>query len=70
MPYWEFVQWAKYRKKRGSLNIGLRIDRGIGLMAMLFSRAYGKPNEHYTIYDFLPYEEEPEITLEEAMRDW
>lgn len=63
----EYCTWAEYRAKRGSLNQMLRTDRGFALLACLYSARHGgKP----ALYDFLPHEQEPEITLEQAMKDW
>ncbi len=69
MPYREFLQWRRYRQKRGTLNLGLRMDRGSALLAMLYANAKsGKAK--YRIWDFLPHEDEPAITLEQAMKQW
>ena len=65
----EFMSWVKYRQLRGSLNQGLRTDRGFALLATLYANANSK-NGGYTIYDFMPHEDEPVLTLEEAMGSW
>lgn len=65
----EFQQWIKYRKKRGSLNIGMRVERGAALLATLFANSKSK-NGGYRLYDFMPHEEEPPIPLEQAMESW
>jgi len=71
ISYPEFVRWARYRAKRGSLNPGLRVERGSALLATMYANAHRK--EHappYNIFDFAPYHDQPEITLEEAMKSW
>lgn len=72
MSYREFLSWAKYRSTRGSLNLGLRIERGAALLATLFANANSKRGG-YKLSDFMPHEitqpEQP-ITIEEAMKEW
>lgn len=55
------------------MNLGLRIDRGAALNAVQFAnvnRDRKLRSEPYTLYDFLRFEEEPPITLEQAMEQW
>lgn len=59
--------WEAYVKKRGSLNLGLRFENGIALLATLINRARGIETD---IYEFMPHFDQPEITLEEAMKTW
>ena len=68
ISYPEFVRWAQYRSKRGSLNQGLRIERGSALLATLFANAHSKEGG-YKIYDFMPHDEEPELTLDD-LKNW
>lgn len=71
ISYPEFLQWAKYRAKRGSLNAGMRIERGAALLSTLYANAHRK--EHapaFQLHDFAPYHDRPELTLEEAMKSW
>lgn len=71
MSYPEFLRWAKYRAKRGSLNLGLRIERGSALLAMLQANAHrDKKTPAYQIHEFAPYHDEPAVTLDEAMSSW
>lgn len=69
LSYSEFCGWQKYRLKRGSLNIGMRVERGAALLATLYANARSKDGG-YKIFDFMPHEEEPPISLEEAMNKW
>lgn len=68
ISYPEFLQWAAFRRKRGTLHTGLRIDRAAALLASLYANAHSK--DKFTPYDFTPYEQAPPITLEEAMKSW
>ena len=57
MSYKEFVRWAKYRQKHGSLDAGRRTDRSLALIASQFAAAFIKfkdgrkvsPND-FTLY--------------------
>lgn len=71
VSYVEFCQWAQYRAKRGSLNVGLRVERGSALLAMMYGNAHrGKHVAAFQLHDFAPHHDQPVITLEEAMKSW
>ncbi|APC45949.1 hypothetical protein QHH_37 [Halomonas phage QHHSV-1] len=71
LSYTEFCRWLVYRKQRGSLHPGLRADRAAGLLALMYASAHKqKGGQDYTLWDFLPFEEEPPITMERAMEAW
>ncbi|MHC5351694.1 phage tail assembly protein T [Metapseudomonas furukawaii] len=69
LSYPEFLSWQKYRAKRGSLHFGMRIERGSALLATLYANANSKQGG-FRLYDFMPHEEEPPLTLERAMEKW
>jgi hypothetical protein len=69
LSYAEFGMWVKYRQLRGSLNIGMRVERGSALLAAIYANSKSK-NGGYKIFDFMAHEEEPVPTLEEAMETW
>ena len=70
ISYPEFLQWAAYRQKRGSLNIGMRVERGAVLIAALYSNSKrGRDAETLHIHDFSPYSDQPEITLDD-LKSW
>lgn len=54
MTYAEALQWFAYVKKRGSLNVGRRIECGIALLAMMFNRSQGGKAD---MSDFTPHED-------------
>ena len=65
------TRWAAYRRKRGSLNPGLRGDRQAALLALLYVNAHQKKGATpHALWDFLPFEDEPPITIEHAMETW
>lgn len=59
----------KYRRLRGSLNIGMRVERGAALLAAMFANWRNKDGG-YLVNDFMPHNPRPELTLEEAMEAW
>ncbi|WP_430294275.1 phage tail assembly protein T [Pseudomonas paraversuta] len=65
----EFRQWVKYRAKRGSLNWGMRIERGTALLATLYANSHSKDGG-YKIYDFMQHDAERPVSLEQAMESW
>lgn len=71
LSYAEVQQWVAYRAKRGTLHPGLRQDRAAGLLATLYANAHRqKDAQPYQLWAFLPHEEPPPLTLEQAMAQW
>jgi len=68
LSYNEFLSWVAYRRKRGSLHTGMRVERTGALLATLFANAHSKEGG-YKIYDFMPHDEEPELTLDD-LKNW
>ena len=63
--------WAEYRRKRGTLNWGMRIERGAALLASIYINSkLKKGSQPYSVHDFMPHAGETEISLEEAMEKW
>ena len=68
MTYAEAMQWFKYIEKRGSLNVGLRVEAVIAGLRTQINRALGgkaRPIE------FMPYWDDPEkdVQAEDAADD-
>lgn len=59
LSYAEAMQWHAYRKKRGRLNIGLRLEEGAALVASSVNRSVGGKA---TVDDFAPHLREDEGT--------
>lgn len=51
MSYPEFLSWQAYERQTGQLNLGLRLEQGIALLATIFNRGFGGKAE---FSDFLP----------------
>jgi hypothetical protein len=65
----EFMSWARYRNRRGSLNLGMRIERGTAMLAAMYANAHSKDGG-FKFHDFAPHHDAPPISLEQAMKDW
>lgn len=61
IPYDELLSWSAYIKKRGSLNIGRRLEWGFALLAMYL--AGGKKE----MSDFMPHEEQKYASIEDVL---
>lgn len=71
MAYGEFLQWIEYRKKRGTLNLGFRLEQRTALIAAMYANVHKQQNSPaYSAEDFMPHADEVVITLEEAMAKW
>lgn len=65
----EFSRWAIYRRDRGSLNVGLRVERSVALLSTLYANRNSKDGG-FKVTDFVPHERERVISLGEAMEVW
>lgn len=71
ISYVEFLEWSQYRRKRGSLNAGMRIERAGALVATLIANQNRKKDSSpVSFYDLAPHHERPVISMEEAMEKW
>lgn len=55
----EFAMWCAYIRKRGTLNLGTRLELGFALQAMVTRTSAG---HRAKIEDFLPKREQPSLT--------
>ena len=69
LSYGEFVAWVQYRRKRGSLNAGLRVEHGAALLATMYSNTHSKDGG-FKLHDFAPHLDAPRVSLKEAMETW
>jgi hypothetical protein len=71
LSYREVQQWAAYRRLRGTLNWGMRIERAAALITSVYINSKQKKGSTpYSVHDLMPHAGEQEITLEEAMKTW
>ncbi|WP_438826224.1 MULTISPECIES: phage tail assembly protein T [Pseudomonas] len=70
----EFRSWVKFRQRRGSLHLGMRVERSTALLAMILANQARDPQKRptpYTITDFTPHDQdETPISLEDAIASW
>ncbi|WP_420893765.1 phage tail assembly protein T [Pseudomonas fulva] len=69
----EFHSWIKFRERRGSLHLGMRIERGVALLASILANQGRDPQrrpEPFTPADFTPHEDRLPVSLEQAMEQW
>ena len=61
------MQWAEYRQRRGSLNIGRRVEQSIGNLMAFYHN--GKVEAHNRIdpLELMPHEDDIEISLERQL---
>lgn len=64
------MQWAEYRQRRGSLNIGRRVEQSIGNLMAFYHN--GKVEAHNRIdpLELMPHEDDIEISFEEQLADF
>ena len=65
MTYVEYLQWLKYRRRRGSLFMGNRLESGFALIAWMIHRALGGKKE---MDFFMPHWEQPQQSVDEVMK--
>lgn len=68
LSYREALSWMAYRAKRGNLHPGRRVDRAAAMLAQMYWGAHSE--KPVSLYDFMPWEDPPPITLETAMKEW
>lgn len=63
--------WRAYRLKRGSLNIGRRVEQAVGnALAMYANSNRSKGRKPFSPFDFMPHEQKPkpvELDVEDYM---
>lgn len=67
MSYVEAQQWSAYMARRGSLNVGTRLEWGFALIAAAINNAMGGAARQV---DFMPHAQESQETgsIAEAMK--
>lgn len=71
MTYPEFLVWCKFRRKRGSLHIGMRVEEATARWMSFWANTKQKKGaQPMHLEDFAPHMDPRIITLEEAMGSW
>lgn len=66
LSFIEAQAWFKYLAKRGSLNLGRRIESAAALLVTTYLRAKG--NRDVTMFDFMPHEDEPVAGIDDIVK--
>lgn len=53
--------WRAYRAKRGSLNIGRRVEQAIGNLMAFYHNGKVKQEHRVEAFVFMPHEDQPEV---------
>ena len=67
LSYEESQSWFQYVEKRGSLNIGRRLEYGFALLLHVYLQSKG--NKRTDIFDFMPHESRPETEVQLEIDD-
>lgn len=71
LSYVEFLDWVAYRRKRGTLNAGMRVERAGALLATMQANINRKKDSQpVSFFRFAPHHDEPQLSLDEAMQSW
>ena len=61
----EARQWMEYIRKRGSLNVGQRVEAAVAVLATQINAALGGKAE---MMDFMPHWDAPETTIDDLAK--
>ena len=67
LGYDEYLTWAAYRRERGSLSVGRRIEQAVGYLSFLTTAVNSKSGSKIDVLDFMPHEPKP--TQEQELID-
>ena len=63
------MQWAEYRQRRGSLNIGRRVEQAVGNALAWDFNSKVELHKRIDALELMPHEDDIEISLEEQLAD-
>lgn len=70
LSYKEFLAWAYYRSRRGSLNSGLMVELSIAVLSALTANLANRNNK-FSMWDFTQHFNKPEpkeVSIEEFFK--
>lgn len=65
VSYSEAMMWSAYIRKRGTLNLGLRVENGFAIIATMLNRALGGKA---SMEDFMPHADKKQAELADVMK--
>ena len=61
------MQWAEYRQRRGSLNVGRRVEQSIGNLMAFYHNGKVKAEHSIDPLELMPHEDDIEISFEQQI---
>ena len=61
------MQWVEYRQRRGSLNIGRRVEQSIGNLMAFYHNGKVEAHNRIDALELMPHEDDVVITFEEQI---
>lgn len=72
LTYHEALDWFAFIRKRGTLNVGMRLEALFAQQSVLICSAAGIKKQgggQFSMTDFMPHADEPdELSIEDAMK--
>lgn len=76
LSYVEYLDWAAYVNRRGSLNLGIRIEQGLAMVCLFLARGFKikkETGQAFELKDFMSHVgefeiEEQEVTMESVAK--
>lgn len=68
LSYAEVTQWAAYRRKCGTLNVGMRLEVGFGQVLAAITNALGGKADPLDYMPHVPRPEPEPLSVERVMR--
>ena len=65
----DILQWAEYRYRRGSLNIGRRVEQAVGNMIAMDINKDRKSEGWVEPLTFMPHEDDLVVSFEDQIED-
>ncbi len=63
----EIAQWREYRLRRGSLNVGRRVEQAFGYFGAFYHNGKVKSEHRIDPLSLMPHEDDVVITFEEQI---
>lgn len=65
----EILQWIEYRQRRGSLNVGRRVEQAIGNLMAFYHNGKVSKDKWIEPLELMPYEDDVEMSIEDMLID-
>lgn len=65
---YEVNQWSEYRQRRGSLNVGRRVEQAVANVGTVFLNKELSSEDHIEPLILMPHEDDVEETFEDSIK--